>query len=61
MGLVVVCLVLYQILDRAYYIDSIDGTGYTTTAEWLTLGGGCVLAVGGLFYLWVSSFLASTD
>jgi hypothetical protein len=60
-GLIVVGLVLYQVLDRAFYIDSIDGTDYTSTAEWLAFSGGCVLALTGLVYLWTSRFFASRD
>ena len=60
-GVLVVGVVFYQIMDRAFFIDSIDGTDYTTNLEWLILAGGALLTLIGLVYLWTSSFLASPD
>ena len=60
-GVLVVGVVFYQIMDRAFFIDSIDGTDYTTTIEWLILAGGAFLTLIGVVYLWASSFLASPD
>ena len=60
-GVFVVGVVFYQIMDRAFFIDSIDGTDHTTNIEWLILAGGAFLTLIGLVYLWASSFLASPD
>ena len=57
----VVGVVFYQIMDRAFFIDSIDGTDYTTNIEWLILAGGAFLTLIGLVYLWASSFFVSPD
>ncbi|MFC5931910.1 hypothetical protein D6T64_02055 [Cryobacterium melibiosiphilum] len=60
-GVLVVGVVFYQIMDRAFFIDSIDSTDYTTNIEWLILAGGAFLTLIGLVYLWVSSFFAAPD
>ena len=60
-GVLVVGVVFYQIMDRAFFNDSIDGTDYTTNIEWLILAGGAFLTLIGFVYLWASSFFASPD
>jgi len=60
-GVLVVGVIFYQLMDRAFFIDSIDGTDYTTSIEWLILAGGAFLTLIGLVYLWASSFFASPD
>ncbi|TFD66069.1 hypothetical protein [Cryobacterium sp. Hb1] len=60
-GVLVVGVVFYQIMDRAFFIDSSDGTDYTTNIEWLILAGVAFVTLIGLVYLWASSFFASPD
>jgi hypothetical protein len=60
-GVSVVGVVFYQIMNRAFFIDSMDGTDYTTNLEWLILAGGAFLTLISLVYLWASSFFASPD
>ena len=54
-------VIFYQVMNRAFLIDSIDGTDYTTSIEWLMLAGGAFVTLIGLVYLWASSFFASPD